>query len=232
MEYQVNKILQEQINYYRARAGEYDEWFLRQGRFDRGDQLNQLWFSEVAKVRQALDQFKPTGAVLELACGTGLWTQQLATFAEHITAVDASAEVIELNRQRLQNDKVTYLQADLFAWEPANQYDVIFFSFWLSHVPPERFEQFWDLVRIALKPDGKFFLVDSRYDPTSTAINHSLGEAENIVRVRKLNDGSSFQVFKIFYKADELAKKIGTFGWQTRIIETENYFIYGSGKLK
>ena len=34
-------ILQEQIDYYRARAAEYDEWFNRQGRYDRGPQANQ-----------------------------------------------------------------------------------------------------------------------------------------------------------------------------------------------
>ena len=28
-------IVHDQINYYRARAGEYDEWFYRQGRFDQ-----------------------------------------------------------------------------------------------------------------------------------------------------------------------------------------------------
>jgi hypothetical protein len=28
-------LLQEELAYYRARAGEYDEWFLRQGRYDR-----------------------------------------------------------------------------------------------------------------------------------------------------------------------------------------------------
>jgi demethylmenaquinone methyltransferase/2-methoxy-6-polyprenyl-1,4-benzoquinol methylase len=29
--------LKEQIEYYRARAAEYDEWHLRTGRYDRGE---------------------------------------------------------------------------------------------------------------------------------------------------------------------------------------------------
>lgn len=35
-------ILQEQIQYYRDRASEYDEWFFRQGRYDRGEAHRQL----------------------------------------------------------------------------------------------------------------------------------------------------------------------------------------------
>jgi len=56
-----DKFLQEQIEYYRARANEYDEWFFRQGRYDRGPELNQRWFSEIELLRQALDKFKPAG---------------------------------------------------------------------------------------------------------------------------------------------------------------------------
>ena len=56
--------------------------FLRQRRHDLGPKWNRRWFSE-------LDRFGPTGNVLELACGTGLWTTELAKHANSITAVDA-----------------------------------------------------------------------------------------------------------------------------------------------
>ena len=39
-------ILEEQISYYRARAPEYDEWFLRKGRYDVGADDNQRWHAE------------------------------------------------------------------------------------------------------------------------------------------------------------------------------------------
>jgi hypothetical protein len=29
------------------------------------------------------------------------------------------------------------------AWRPDRRYDVVFFGFWLSHVPLERFAAFW-----------------------------------------------------------------------------------------
>ena len=49
-----DSIIQEQIAYYDARASEYDEWFYSIGRYDRGEELNGLWFNEVAVVKSAL----------------------------------------------------------------------------------------------------------------------------------------------------------------------------------
>ena len=55
--------------------------------------------------------------------------------------------------------------ADLFDWRPARTYDVVFFSFWLSHVPRPRFARFWELVRSCLHDGGRAFLIDNRTDP-------------------------------------------------------------------
>ena len=71
-------ILKQQLEYYRARAAEYDQWFNRQGRYDRGPTSNQQWRNEVEISRRALRQFQPNGRVLEIACGTGIWTEELA----------------------------------------------------------------------------------------------------------------------------------------------------------
>jgi demethylmenaquinone methyltransferase/2-methoxy-6-polyprenyl-1,4-benzoquinol methylase len=227
----IDSLLQNQITYYRARASEYDEWFLRQGRYDRGSELNSQWFQEVEQVRQALDQFKPTGRILELACGTGLWTQQLLSHARQITAVDVVPEVLKLNQQRLHSSKVEYVQADIFTLRTSELFDVVFFSFWLSHVPDPLFESFWRMVAGAIKPGGRVFFIDSRYDPTSTAINQQLGTPESKTSVRRLNDGREFKIIKIFYDRDKLSERLSQSGWQTRIHETAHYFLYGEGKM-
>ena len=221
--------LQDQIAYYRARAGEYDEWFLRQGRYDRGAADNARWFADVAQLRQSLETFRPTGHILELACGTGLWTEQLLRYADQITAVDAAPEVLALNRQRLQAARVHYLQADLFQWRPPQRYDVIFFSFWLSHVPAQRFADFWQMVDKALAPDGRVFFIDSRHVASSTAADHQLEPAAAQVQERRLNDGRSYQIVKIFYEPAELQQALAALGWRVDVARTETYFIYGQG---
>ena len=64
---------------------------------------------------------------------------------------------------RVRDDRVRFVQADLFTWVPDRRYDVVFFGFWLSHVPPGRFESFWTLVAGCLKEDGRVFFADDAY---------------------------------------------------------------------
>lgn len=223
-------LLAQQMAYYQARAAEYDQWFLRQGRYDRGSAQNQQWFTEVAQVRAALTAFAPYGDILELACGTGLWTEQLAPYAARLTAVDGSAAMLEYNRARVQSAKIAYVEADLFAWQPDHRFDVVFFGFWLSHVPPERFASFWQLVQSALRPDGRVFFVDSLYTETSTALDHRLRGPEATTITRRLNDGQSFQIVKVFYQPAALAAQLADLGWQIAVQTTPHYFLYGFGE--
>ena len=116
-------ILGQQLAYYRARAAEYDQWWLRQGRYDRGSVLNTQWFGEGEEVAAALLAHGPFGRVLELACGTGIWTEQLLPFASDLTAVDGSPEMIAINAARLGSTRVRYIESDLFQWQPTDQFE-------------------------------------------------------------------------------------------------------------
>ncbi len=223
--------LREQLEYYRARALEYDQWWLRQGRYDRGDKLNGRWFSDARVVSSALADFRPTGRVLELACGTGIWSEQLLGFASDLTVVDGSPEMLSIVGARLVSPPipVRFIEANLFEWQPGEKYDVVFFGFWLSHVPPERFPDFWRLVDSCLAPGGRVFFVDSRHEQTSTAVDHQLPQPDATVLSRRLNDGREFQIYKVFYDPPNLTSRLRQLGWQIEICMTEQYFLYGSG---
>src|SRR5437667_106857 len=80
--------------FYRARAPEYDDWWNRRGGYDHGEAENLEWRRQIAVVVAALDSFDARGDVLELAGGTGWWTQSLARTADHLTVIDASAETL------------------------------------------------------------------------------------------------------------------------------------------
>jgi 2-polyprenyl-3-methyl-5-hydroxy-6-metoxy-1,4-benzoquinol methylase len=223
--------LHEMIGYYRARASEYDEWFYRQGRFDRGSANNKHWFQEVQQVSKALDDYRVAGRVLELACGTGIWTERLLRTADSITAVDASPEVLEINRGRVKSDRVTYIEADLFRWQPPMQYDAVFFAFWLSHVPAERLKPFWDLVASALAPEGRVFLIDSQREPTGMAYDQVAPESGQML-TRRLNDGRSFEIVKNFYDPGEVASTAIESGIELQVRQTDLYFLWGTGKRR
>src|SRR5947209_1325070 len=133
-------VLTEMVGYYRARAAEYDEWWERAGRYDRGPEPNARWFAEREEVFAAFAALDLRGDVLELAPGTGIWTERLTRTADRIIAVDASQEMIAINRAKVGSDRVSYLTADLFAWQPDRQYDGVCFGFWISHVPADRLD--------------------------------------------------------------------------------------------
>ncbi len=222
------ELLDEQIEYYRARAPEYDEWFFRLGRYDRGEPHRRAWFSEVSQVEAALGEARPQGRVLELACGTGLWTRHLAEMPASVAAVDASGEALELNQRRVGSSKVHYVCADLFDWEPGETFDFIFFGFWLSHVPAERFDWFWSRVRGALGTNGRAFFVDNARNPEIAAANHQIPAVGSFVMERRLNDGRQFRVVKVFYEPAPLQERLARRGWRGFVRTSGEFFIYGS----
>lgn len=223
------RLVADQIDYYRKRAPEYDRWFLRQGRFHRGREHTARWFRQVEEVRSALADFGAAGRVLELACGTGLWTEQLVATADELTAVDASREMIAVNRARLGDRPVRYVRANLFDWTPDAPYDAVFFSFWLSHVPPPRFAWFWEWLRGALAPGGRVFFVDSLRHPLSTARDQHLGRG--VTQTRRLDDGRLFEIVKVFHTPDELAPALTDLGWSIDVRATADFFLHGSGRV-
>jgi SAM-dependent methyltransferase len=175
-------------------------------------------------VEAELARFAPAGRVLELACGTGLWTRHLARWADRLTAVDASPEVLAINRARVGARGVEYVQADLFAWEPDDRYDACFFGFWVSHVPEDRFAPFWAMVTRALRPGGRVFFVDS-------ADREGKGDdpAADPTMVRRLDDGREFRIVKRFYDPAALERRLAGLGWTIEVRATREYFIHGAG---
>jgi SAM-dependent methyltransferase len=226
-------LLDDQIAYYRARAPEYDGWWFRTGRFDRGAANNAAWHAETAIVERAVDGMlakAQPARVLELACGTGLFTRRLAPRVAAITAVDASPEVIAINRGRVDEANVTYVQADLFAFEPEARYDCVFMSFWLSHVPHARFDAFWAMVRGALAPGGFAYVVDSAHDPTSHAVDHPTPDRHAGVVTRRLDDGREFRIVKVFWEPPKLEASLRKAGFDAQMDATARYFIYGDAR--
>jgi len=203
------ELLAEQRTFYRQRAPEYDEWWQRRGRYDRGEDEAREWDRQVDHISAALERFGAVGDVLELAGGTGWWTARLVETARTLTVVDASPETLDINRERVgSRPNLTYVVADLFDWQPEHSYDVVFFFFWLSHVPRARFRPFWHLVGRSLREGGRVFLIDNRRDPTLNTADPYVFESADDVQRRKLNDGSEHRVVKVFYEPDVLAVRL------------------------
>jgi SAM-dependent methyltransferase len=207
------RLLGEQIAYYRALAPDY---------------LNQvLDLPGAGELTRALDAFRPTGSVLELACGPGVWTAQILRYAADVTAVDAAPEMLALAKARAGADRVRFIQADLFTWRPDRRYDVVFIGFFLSHVPAERFASFWSLVADSLSPRGRVFFADDAYRTPAELVE---GPASATIR-REVPDGSAYRLVKVPHQPEDLEERLRQLGWDIKVTATAGPFYWGEGRL-
>ena len=205
-------MLAEQAAFYQAVAPEYED-----------HAIPGAWGEDVGS---ALEALRPRGAVLELACGPGGWTSQLLKHAESVTAIDASAEMIAIATSRVRDPRVRFVRANIFEWKPDRRYDVVFFGFWLSHVPLECFETFWSLVRDCLQPRGRVFFVDDAHRTPDELI---YGESSTIVR-RRLHSGDSYDVVKVPHTPQELEQRLARLGWRFSVRSGGDPFYWGAGE--
>ena len=110
----------------------------------------------MARVASVFDVVPFGGDVIELAAGTGYWTQRLTDRAGSLTVIDGSAEMLTINRPRLGSApvKTDYEVVDLFAWRPTRTRDACVFCFWLCHVRDDRIRPFLQAVHGALRQGG------------------------------------------------------------------------------
>lgn len=220
--------LAQQLAYYSARAPEYDDWWHRRGRFDEGPEANAAWLAEVDQVVQVLDGAGISGDVLELAAGTGTWSMHLARRARRLTVVDGAAATLARNPV-VGRPHVHSVVADLFTWEPDRQYDAVSFTFWVSHVPRERLDDFFARVGRGLKPGGRVFFADDRASATDGPhVLHAQGQ----LMKRSLDDGTSAIIVKNFYEPEVLVAAADRGGIDLTVGSTPRYFTYGFGSRR
>jgi Methyltransferase domain len=143
----------------------------------------------------------------------------------YTTAVDAAPEALQINRNQIRAPNVEYRETDLFSWQPNKRFEVVFFSFWLSHIPPQRFATFWQMVRRALTPDGCVFFIDSLFEEASTARDHVAIDRTGFAR-RKLNDGREFRIVKVFYEPAIIEERLLTEGTRMGAFDGQVLFLW------
>ena len=219
----------EMLAYYEARAPEYDDWYLRRGRYERGPVHDAAWNAELDLAGRWLDALPIHGEIVELAAGTGWWSPLLASKGV-LSLYDAATAPLELARERLVAHG---LRAHLHvrdAWaEPDRQVDTVFTGFWLSHVPRDRLAAFLGVIRRWLKPGGTFAFIDSRFDPQSSAADHP--RPTDDAAVRRLDDGREFTIVKVYYEPGELEVALRGAGFEDAAVSaTGRFFLTGSAR--
>ncbi|GAA1655122.1 class I SAM-dependent methyltransferase [Actinoplanes couchii] len=203
MDGELDRLLAEQVAYYRARAGEYDATYPLDSHADTEAR---------AELVARLEGLAPLGRTLELACGTGQWTVELVRLASSVTAVDAAPEALAICRGKVDAHLV---EADLFGWRPEARFDFVFFSAWLSHVPEQRFERFWALVADCLVPGGRVFVIDEL--PAVDAVEHRApGQPAPAVH-REVGGVQRFRAVKVLHDPGRLRQRLAELGWSAEV---------------
>jgi SAM-dependent methyltransferase len=207
-----SRVIEDQIGYYERRAPEYDA-------------TSGIESAPLDELAGALDDFGPRGRILEVACGTGTWTGRLLAYSDDVTALDPSPSMLDLNRARVADPRVRYVAADVFKWEPEGLFEVVFFAFWLSHVPTARFEGFWDFVAGALAPQGRvFFMDEGAHDQWHEEV---IDPSVPLVR-RRLSDGTEHRVVKALWEPEKLEERLRALGWAIEVTGV-GAFYWGAG---
>lgn len=208
------------VSYYARRAAEYESIYQKPERQ-----------TDLRCLEAILGEAFPGLEVLEVACGTGYWTQFIAKSARRIVATDFNAEVLEIARRKVYgNCQVSFHQADAYSLdkEPSNC-AAGFHGFWWSHIPLQRLADFLRSFHVHLPAGAPVVMIDNAYiEGSSTPIARS-DEHGNTYQVRQLKDGSMHEVLKNFPSSADIHRHLDD---QAKEIDVTQFKYYWMAKYR
>lgn len=186
-----------QDEYYRERAPIYEQIYYRDHPGRR---------SELAAEAERLQALARNRRVLELACGTGYWTDVMSRSAQGILASDLAPEMIVEAQRKSFACPVEFVEADMFAHDFGEaRYDLLALGFWFSHQPRQDYERFFEIITRPLKPDGIIWMIDN--NPSAEGGIHTslrTDEHGNHYQMRTLPDGRQYEILKNYFDRADL----------------------------
>jgi demethylmenaquinone methyltransferase/2-methoxy-6-polyprenyl-1,4-benzoquinol methylase len=188
------------IDYYAKRASEYERIYAKPERQ-----------ADLQTLGRFLSNVFPGDHVLEIACGTGYWTQFTSKSAAAVLATDYNPEVIDLARRKdFGACSVKFAEADAYLLDGIpSGHTSGFHGFWWSHVPIAKIDPFLAVFHARLSPGAKVVMIDNAYvEGSSTPISRQDAEG-NTYQIRRLQDGSQHEVLKNFPSEVGLRASLG-----------------------
>jgi SAM-dependent methyltransferase len=185
--------------YYSKRAAEYEQVYEKPER-----QRELEW------LRRRVPEIYRGRTVLEVACGTGYWTQHIAQAAKRVYAGDINESVLEIAREKpIPPGKATFFKADAVTLENVPPgCNAAFAGFWWSHVKKSEIAQFVSNLAARLEPGSVVGILDNQFAEWSSSPLTRTDAEGNTYQMRKLANGEEFEVLKNFPTAAELADAV------------------------
>ncbi len=209
------------VAYYAARAREYEKIY---DRTERQPDLTRL----TAIVQ---DIFRDKN-VLEIACGTGWWTQRIARTARAMLATDINEAVLDIARAKnYESGNVHFQCDDLFQSAVEQPFDALFGGYIWSHIRLEDLDRFIACTIDRVKPGGVVVFADNLYVPGSNTPISETDAAGNTYQTRLLEDGSEYAVLKNFPNEQLVREKLESRGLECEWLALDYYWI-AIGKVR
>lgn len=209
--------------YYARCASSYDAVYEQE---ERQDDLETL--------QEAVAELLQGHKVLELACGSGYWTEFISMGAKSVTAIDSCPEMLALAAERdVDPDVVTFVQGDAMTLAdiPAGEFTACFAAGWWSHVGRAEHDKYVALLRSKLGKDALLVLIDSnQVDGVSVPIARTDADG-NTYQFRTTPDGERFEVMKNYPTDSWLRKRLATGAREVRT-ERLDYYWMATCRLK
>jgi ubiquinone/menaquinone biosynthesis C-methylase UbiE len=187
--------------YYAERASEYEQIYLKPERQD-----------DLAILKDFLKEKFRDKDVVEIACGTGYWTQAVAETARSILATDYNSEVLAIAESKSYPcSRVTFRIADAYSLDLFGSFNAGLCAFWWSHHPKDRIREFLKSFHSVLQDNASIVIMDNLYVEGSSTPIHKTDEAENTYQLRTLKDGSVYEILKNFPSKEELLASLSPF---------------------
>jgi ubiquinone/menaquinone biosynthesis C-methylase UbiE len=204
------------VGYYAQRANEYERIYARPERQE-----------DLGRLRHHLGSFFEGDHVLEVACGTGYWTEVVARSAHSIFATDITEKVLALARTKdFGGAAVEFQKADAYALPKFDGlFNAGFGAFWWSHIPKARIQEFLTSFHSRLEPGAKVAFIDNRYIEGNSTPIFRAGEDGDTYQMRTLQDGKLHKVLKNFPSPEELKTAIGDLGIHVEVTLFDYYWL-------
>ena len=202
------------LRYYAERAGEYERIYQRPERQ-----------ADLARFESAIETAFAGRRVLDIACGTGYFSACAARRADSLDGVDANEETLDLAHAK-RHANATFRTGDAYALgTPARPYTGVLCTFWWSHMPRSRIEDFLLGVQRQVAPGAVVLFADNTYvEGSSTPLARSDAEGNTYQR-RRLDSGASYEVLKNFPAAAELVGWASRFGAGVELRQLTHYWM-------
>lgn len=202
--------------YYAQRAAEYERFYAKPERQ-----------ADHAILREKIPALLTGRRVLEIACGTGYWTEVIAKRATELVALDLNEEVLEIARTKpVPSNRVRFVRGSAYDIPDfGRRHDALFAGFWWSHVLLKDLDRFLASATKAVAPGALLVFLDNRYvEGSSTPVSRRDAEG-NTYQARKLDDGSAHEVLKNFPADDELLQRALRHGVAAHVDLLEHYWL-------